>query len=246
MLNNIFNPNFTVKDIDCKVQAKQEKKDIQRLAKLFIEDHSERNFNALMKRCSWGLRNYIFSMTGNNYDTDNILSITMEHIYFGIDSFNGDIGKFSTWIYRIAHNDTVTYFRVGGYKSKINVTDIDLSDIHERVICHESNDMLSDIDEEIENMSFNGKEFTTYTKSKVICDMYDASVDCMDDLPDNLKIVMKERYINKKKINSIAKDNNMSPYSVKNWIRKGCSELAIDVRNKHKELYEIFNEMKND
>ena len=57
---------------------------------------------------------------------------------------------------------------------------------------------------------------------------------------------MKERYIDKKKVNSIAKDNNMSPYSVKNWIRTGCSELAIDVRNKHKELYEIFNEMKND
>ena len=245
--NTIFNPGHVVDLIEQKKKQKDDNKDIQLLAKKFIEDHSEKNFNALMKRCSWGLRTYIFGMTGSKEDTENILSITMEHVYFRIDSFKDDAGKFSTWMYRIAHNDTVTYFRSGGYKSKINTVNIDLSDIHERIVSSDEgctfDDMLSD--EEIENMSFDGKELKTYTKSKVLSDIYDASIECMGYLPDHLRIVMKERYINKKKVDMIAKENKISSASVKNWIRKGCYELANEVKNRNKELYNIFDEMRN-
>ena len=200
-----------------------------------------------MKRCSWGLRTYIYGMTGSKEDTENILSITMEHVYFRIDSFKDDAGKFSTWMYRIAHNDAVTYFRSGWYKSKINTVNIDLSDVHERIVSSDEGCLFDDMlyDEEIENMSFNGGEFKTYTKSKVLSDIYDASIECMDYLPDHLRIVMKERYINQKKVDTIAEENKVSSASVKNWIRKGCSELANEVMDKHNELYNIFEEMRN-
>ena len=245
--NTLFNPGHEVDPIEQRKKQKNDNKDIQLLAKKFIEDHSEKNFNALMKRCSWGLRTYIFGMTGSKEDTENILSITMEHVYFRIDSFKDDAGKFSTWMYRIAHNDTVTYFRSGGYKSKINTVNIDLSDVHERIVSSDEgctfDDMLSD--EEIENMSFDGKEFKTYTKSKVLSDIYDASIECMGYLPDHLRIAMKERYINQKKVDTIAEENKISSASIKNWIRKGCSELANEVKNRNKELYNIFDEMRN-
>ena len=245
--NTIFNPGHVIDPIEHRKKQKNDNKDIQLLAKRFIEDHSEKNFNALMKRCSWGLRTYIFGMTGSKEDTENILNITMEHVYFRIDSFKDDVGKFSTWMYRIAHNDTVTYFRSGGYNSKINTVNIDLSDVHERIVSSDEgcafDDMLSD--EEIENMSFDGKEFNTYTKSKVLSDIYDASIECMGYLPDHLRIVMKERYINKKKVDTIAEENKISSASVKNWIRKGCSELANEIKNRNKELYNIFDEMRN-
>ena len=200
-----------------------------------------------MKRCSWGLRTYIYGMTGSKEDTENILSITMEHVYFRIDSFKDDAGKFSTWMYRIAHNDAVTYFRSGWYKSKINTVNIDLSDVHERIVSSEEGCLFDDMfyDEDIENMSFNGGEFKTYTKSKVLSDIYDASIECMDYLPDHLRIVMKERYINQKKVDTIAEENKVSSASVKNWIRKGGSELSKEVMDKHNELYNIFEEMRN-
>jgi len=245
--NTIFNPGHVVDPIEQKKRQKDDNKNIQLLAKKFIEDHSEKNFNALMKRCSWGLRTYIFGMTGSKEDTENILSITMEHVYFRIDSFKDDAGKFSTWMYRIAHNDTVTYFRSGGYKSKINTVNIDLSDVHERIVSSDEwcafDDTLSD--EEIENMSFDGKEFKTYTKSKVLSDIYDASIECMGYLPDHLRVILKERYINQKKVDVIAEENKISSASVKNWIRKGCSELANEVKLRNKELYSIFDEMRN-
>lgn len=245
--NTIFNPGHVTDPIEQKKKQKDDNKNIQFLAKKFIEDHSEKNFNALMKRCSWGLRTYIFGMTGSKEATENILSITMEHVYFRIDSFKDDAGKFSTWMYRIAHNDTVTYFRSGGYKSKINTVNIDLSDVHEHIVSSDEgctfDDMLSD--EEIENMSFDGKEFKTYTKSKVLSDIYDASIECMGYLPDHLRVIMKERYINQKKVDTIAEENKISSASVKNWIRRGCSELANEVKLRNKELYSIFDEMRN-
>lgn len=244
--NTIFNPGHVIDPIEEKAKCKAENKDIQLLAKRFIEDHTEKNFNALMKRCLWGLRTYIFGLTGSKDDTENILSITMEHVYFKIDSFRGEIGKFSTWMYRIAHNEAVTYFRSGGYKSKINTINIDLSDVHERIAsCDDccADDIASCDD--IENMSFDGKEFKTYTKSKVISDMYDASIDCMKYLPDHLKIVMKERYVNNKKVDTIAEENKVSSASVKNWIRKGCVELAEEVKYRNNDIYNVFEEMRN-
>ena len=245
--NSIFNPGHVVDSAEKKKKIQKENKDIHLLAQRFIDDHSEKNFNALMKRCSWGLRTYIYGMTGSKEDTENILSITMEHVYFRIDSFKDDVGKFSTWMYRIAHNDAVTYFRSGSYKSKINTVNIDLSDVYERIVSSDEGRLFDDMfsDEEIENMSFNGGEFKTYTKSKVLSDIYDASIECMDYLPDHLRVVMKERYINQKKVDIIAEENKVSSASVKNWIRKGCSELANEVMDKHNELYNIFEEMRN-
>ena len=79
----------------------------------------------------------------------------------------------------------------------------------------------------------------------MLSDIYDASIECMDYLPDHLRIVMKERYINQKKVDTIAEENKVSSASVKNWIRKGGSELSKEVMDKHNELYNIFEEMKN-
>ena len=91
--NTIFNPGNVIDYVEQNKKKKAENNDIQILAKRFIDDHSERNFNALMKRCSWGLKSYIFGITGNKDDTENILSITMEHVYFRINSFIFSIGK---------------------------------------------------------------------------------------------------------------------------------------------------------
>lgn len=228
-----------------KIKKKSDKNDIQALAEKFIADHSERSFNALMKRCMWGLRSLIFSMTNNDYDTDNILSITMEHIYYRIGSFNGDIGKFSTWIYRIAHNDTIDYHRRLNVKQNSSHVNIDISEIHEHIDCDDDCEYENDfLNEELENMSFDGKTYRTYTKGKIISDMYDASAKCVDYLPDHLRIVMTERYMNNKTVKDIAKDNNIPVSSVKNWIRKGKLELENEVRNRYEELLEIYKELK--
>ena len=155
---DLFNPCFA--DNTRKRKEKQsELRHIQRLAEKFISDRSDRNFSALMKRCSIGLSAFIYSMTSNWEDVDNIMSLTMERIYFKIDSFNGDVAKFSTWMYKIAHNTTVTYFRSGGLKSKVDTVSIDLSDIHDRMLSSDDpNEQVAafGLKQEIDNLK-NGK-----------------------------------------------------------------------------------------
>lgn len=233
-------------NVIAKMKAAAEKRDIQKLAEKFINDRSEKSFNKLMKRCNWGLRSFIYSLVNNDDDTDNIMSITMEHVYFRISSFNSDMAKFSTWMYKIAYNDTITYLRSGGMNSKIKCIPIDVSEVYENM-SDDDDDSSNGIDvqgeEEINNMYFDGKKFITYTKETINNDMFDASEECMEFLPDNLRIVLKERYINKKKLEQIANDNRISLSSVKNWIRKGMSELKCEIEYRHPDLVKIYEEL---
>jgi len=225
---------------------KKKTRDIQALAENFIKERSSRSFNALMKRCSWGLHNYIFNMVKNEYDTNIVMSITMEHLFYKIDKFKDDIGKFSTWMYRIAHNDAMTFITDGEHSTKIDMVNIDLSDIHERI---DADDNFYDngeygIDSEIEDILFKNNHYTVYTKSKIYEDIYDASVDCIQYLPNHLRIVMMERYINRKKVDDIANENHMAKTNVKNWLRKGGECLMDEMKCRYPDLLDIYNDMK--
>ena len=251
MNNSLFDlkPSTQKSDSDnafIKKKRKAELRDINKLAENFIKDHSEKNFNALMKRCNWGLRSFIYNITQNDEDTDNIMSITMEHVYFRIDTFNADIAKFSTWMYKIAYNNTLRYLNSGGLRSKIDIVPVDISELCDSCSSSEDDERDSSIsalcDEEVENMYFDGKEFLTYTKDQIFSDIYDASVECMEYLPDKLRIVMKERYIDQKKVAQIASDNNIAQSSVKNWIRKGIVCLGEEIRARHPELCDLYEE----
>ena len=89
----------------------KEEKNIQTLAVIFIKDPSEYNFRLLANRIKWGLRQHIYKIVNNNLATDEILSKTLENIYFKRDLFNPDIANFSTWMYKIAYNNTLKYLQ---------------------------------------------------------------------------------------------------------------------------------------
>lgn len=249
---DIFDIGFqTAKEIpEERKQRLKDAKDIQKLADKFISDRTERSFSLLMKRCNWGLRAFIYGMVGNDYDTDNVMSTTMEHVWFGIDTFKSEIGKFSTWLYTIAYNDTVRYLKNNGLREKLNIVPMDISDIYGDV-CDDDDETSQGFDfgpvETIaDNMYFNGKELVPITRSSVKSDIYDASVECLGYLPDHLRIVMTERFVNRKKVDQIAEDNNIPKTSVNNWIIKGRQCLFNEVKNRHPELYDIYNETIHD
>ena len=57
---------------------------------------------------------------------------------------------------------------------------------------------------------------------------------------------MKERYINQKKLEQIARDNRISLSSVKNWIRKGTSELKCEIEYRHPDLVKIYEDLESE
>ena len=237
VVENVFNTNFK------ETEKKQKKeRNIQKLAIQFIENPNDTTFGLLCERINWGLRSYIFKIVKDDDATTEVLMKTFENIYFKRDLFNPKIAQFSTWMYRIAFNNSLKYLQE---KNKVVKYDKDFEDLYESTICTDANETTETESYSVTgdlNLIKQGNEFVSYDKERIISDFYDASIRCIDDLPDNLRIVMKDRLINQKKIDDIARDNQIPISSVKNWIRKGRLELREIIKNKYSDLYDMYIE----
>jgi RNA polymerase sigma factor (sigma-70 family) len=220
-------------------------KNIQTLAIAFIESPSEITFRNLASRINWGLRKYIFNIVNDDSAVDEIMSKTLENIYFKRDQFNSEKGNFSTWMYRIAYNNSLKYLQEKAKQVKLHFSE-DFEDIYDSELCKDDmsdayvcSDLHTSDTGEIVDIVF-GEKVEVYMKERVLNEIYDASVKCIDYLPENLRMVMHERLINNKKIEEIAADNNVPITSVKNWLRKGKTVLSETIREHYAALYEMY------
>ena len=238
---DIFKVQAVTKLKETKPKKKKEK-NIQKLAINFIENPTDKNFKDLVERITWGLRSHIFKIVNDDEATTEVLSKTLENIYFKRDQFNPEIAKFSTWMYRIAFNNALKW-KQGLNSSCLNV---DFEDLYDKTI--NENDDSSPIqsytneDNAVEYVYKNGK-FENYDKERIFTEFYDASVRSIEELPDNLRVVMSDRLLNRKKIEDIASDNSIPLSSVKNWLRKGKTELQNIIKNNYPALYDMYMEV---
>lgn len=243
-INILSLPNATKKIPEL---SAKDKRDIQKLAECFIKNRTESNFNSLIRRCEWGLKLYVSSFVNDRDDIDDILSLTMENIYFKINSFNENIAKFSTWMYAIARNTAISFLRNDGYKDNINTISLDNPEIHLiEMMSEDDSSICSDTcffsDDEIEDIVFDGIKTTTYTKSKIFYDLYDASIECMNFLPEHIRETMMRRYIDKEKISRISMEMHEKESSIKNWIKRGHELLKKEIIKRNGYLYSLYKE----
>lgn len=214
----------------------------------FVEQRTDKSFNALVDSITWGLRKYIYDIVKNNNAVDEILCKTLENIYFKCDLYDPTKARFTTWMYRIAYNNSLKYIQE---RDKIGFLECseDISNIYD-------SELKIDTDDDDDRLLCNGSEFVdiffkscekpeVYKKERVLCEIYDASVDCIRYLPDNLRMVIYERFIKSKKIEDIATDNNVPLSSVKNWLRRGKIVLKETVKERYSGLYYMYTNSKN-
>lgn len=246
--NDIFDVELTVKNlvkeekIHKSVKPRKEK-NIQKLAITFIDNPTEKNFANLVERITWGLRSHIYKIVNDDEVTTEVLSKTLENIYFKRDQFNPNIAKFSTWMYRIAFNNALKWRQAKNAKSCLN---IDFEDLYDNTISEKDDkspiQSFTSEDNSVEYIFKNGK-YENYDKERILTEFYDASVKSISKLPDNLRVVMSDRLLNTKKIEDIAYDNNIPLSSVKNWLRKGKSELQNIIKHNYPTLYDMYMEV---
>lgn len=228
---------------------KSAERNIQKLALNFINKRTEKTFNFLVSRIYWGLWSYVYKIIPENVAVEDIISKTLENIYYKCEQFNPDKANFSTWMYKIAYNNTLKYIQE---KNKIknsnysedyeNIYDSELN--KENFGPGENTDMLTITDDIVDIVFTAGRNTAEiYSKERVYVEIYDASIDCINLLPYNLQMVMRERFINNKKIEDIATDNNVPVSSVKNWLRKGKDVLRDTIRERYTELYNMYCEL---
>lgn len=230
-----------------KKSRKKKEKSIDKLAETFLEDSNERNFFNLTSRIKWGLRSYIYGIVNDNNAVDDVMSRTLEQIYFKKHLFKNDVAKFSTWVYGIAYYYAIKYLKdIEICRTRINCVDGDISDMYEKYIYEDTEsdqdcgEFCGYTDESDIDLLFNGAECIMYSKEKIASDIYDASIDCIQYLPDKCRLVIKERYINQKKVEDIAIQNNFSVYDVKNWLVKARKLLKAEVKKRYSDLYNVY------
>ena len=84
------------------------KKSDEELAILSLKD--KENFSQIVNRYASKIQRYIARVTGNWQESEDINQEVFFKAYVNIASFNPKL-KFSSWLYRIAHNESVNYIK---------------------------------------------------------------------------------------------------------------------------------------
>jgi RNA polymerase sigma-70 factor (ECF subfamily) len=95
----------------------------EELAALCLTDTSV--FGALVDRYEGKLRNYIYRIGKlGPEDTEDLLQEVFIKVYQNLNAFDTSL-KFSSWIYRIAHNETMAFFRKRRARPHGHALDVD-------------------------------------------------------------------------------------------------------------------------
>lgn len=184
-----------------------------------LNQATEKEKNELASLIYPKLKYHIWKFCNNIDDTEESLQWTLKKIFNNISSFDFNKGRFSTWIYTIAKNETLFYLHKKG-KSKLVYTDLPYG--------------LSKPDE---------CEYD-YDSEKEMEEMYDKTISEINNIDDSvLKGIAIDKMIKNEKVKVIAMRYNMNENTVKTKLRKIRHEVKERVLEKHPEFKEAINNL---
>ena len=214
-----------------KDDVKNSQETIQQLANEFYMNRSKDAYQKLYLRVYWGLKSYLSQKFFNNdmETAEDIVSVVMEKVWTKIDMYDPMKANFSTWLYRIAINDALLYLK-GRQKLDKKIVDNDISDLYSNTIIEGGDDSFA-VQSEI-------KLDDKKTYGEVIDDMVDISIKCINKLPDNFKLALTKKIINKKTIDEIAYEKQIKKTTLVNWLYQGRMALKEKIKSEYKDAYE--------
>lgn len=170
--------------------------------KLLTGEISELERNELAHLIYPKLKFYIWKFCKNEFDTEEALHFSLKKIFKNVKQFNFEKGRFTTWIYTIARNETLYYLY---HKKKNNHLDID-------------NMYSVDRPDEFEKI----KEFH-FDFEEIYAKTVEAIFNIEDELMKNIAV---DKMIKNKKVKQIASDYQINENTVKTKLRK----IRIDIK----------------
>ena len=187
---------------------------IQKLSEIVHkEEHTEREYNELASLIYPKLRFFIWKFCKNEIDTEEALHFTLVKVFKNICKYNPLSGRFTTWAFTIARNETLYYL---DRKNKDIPAYIEISLLF---VDSKYNDNLSYLEKD------NNHNEVTDIFNSTISEIYNLE----DELLKNIAI---DKMVNNEKVKEIAEKYSIPENTVKTKLRKARFEIRKSVIKK--------------
>ncbi len=178
------------------------------LIRQFQTEHDANAFRALVVRYSVPVRRLIESILSPRFaaDCDDVLQEVFVRVYRALPKFRAE-AKFSTWLYRIAFNQSVSYkARIARHETK-------------------TNEMVSDFPSDVDPAAA--------LKNAQLRETLDAAI---DRLPAEYQVAVRMYYWLHVSVDEIASISGVPANTVKSYLHRARKLLAYDLQQQEEHL----------
>lgn len=197
-------------------------KSLQEMGLAFFETKSEKDFTDVYHRLKPSISYYLRELVPNQDDRNEVIATAFAKVWQKIHQYD-PYWNFSTWVYRIARNEALLFFRSKKRTYSYDAMSEMGINMEAKGPITESDAFLSDTDHPIDLL-------------------YDMAVEEIKNLPDVYKTVLTLREIDKMKYEEIADQLGWKHNTVRTRIRKARELVKFSLLKKTPNLVKLYNQ----
>jgi len=200
----------------------QEKQTLQKIGLNFFESRTEKDFTTVYYRMKPGISMYLREMLPSMDDREEVIATTFAKVWSKIHQYD-PYWNFSTWVYRIARNEALLFFR--GKKRTY------------------SYDAMKEMGINVDaKAGFDIPEFAEDDFINTTERLHDIVLEEINNLPEMYKEVLTLREVEKKKYDEIAEDLGWKVNTVRTRIHKARRLIRAEIVKRDPDLLKKYQD----